>query len=239
MINKVEIGSSVLDVGCASGDMGEYLVEHKQCKVTGLDSDDEALTRASSRGCYTRLIKMDFDTADFSELEPSSFDCILMGDVIEHVKDPDGMLREMKKLLSERGEFIISLPNVSHGSVKLKLLNNQFEYTEMGLLDRTHLSFFTLNSIVEFCNSNYLQIRSFNRVMSSIYGTEQKVDRKDFNRNILRMVESDSESWVYQYIFSAAPVDQLSPEVNKSMAQPSDQELKRFKKLKRKYRWKI
>ena len=153
--------------------------------------------------------------------------------------NPDSLLQEMKKLLSDHGEFIISLPNVAHGSIKLKLLHNQFEYTQMGLLDRTHISFFTLNSIVEFCNRNRIAIKKFNRVMSSIYGTEQKVDRKSFKKHLRRFVESDDESWVYQYIFSASPEDGLEPDVNRSRVQPSEQELKMAKKLKRKHRWKM
>lgn len=83
------------------------------------------------------------------------FDYIIFGDVLEHLKYPYSLLEKFKNYLSEKGKFIISLPNVAHACVKSNLLIDNFNYTKYGILDDTHLRFFTYKTIAkEFANIN-------------------------------------------------------------------------------------
>ncbi len=75
------------------------------------------------------------------------FDYILLADVLEHLKDPGGLLRRVVPCLNDGGEIIISIPNVAHLFVRLRLMLGHFEYQDRGILDRTHLRFFTLASM--------------------------------------------------------------------------------------------
>ena len=79
----------------------------------------------------------------------NDFDLLLFGDVIEHTRDPLAILREAGALLAPRGQVIVSVPNVANLRVRLGLARGRFDYTESGILDKTHLRFFTLRSARE------------------------------------------------------------------------------------------
>ena len=146
-VHKIPHGSKVLDVGCATGFYGDFLHKEKNCTVIGLDISEQSLKQARERNCYERLYPLNLNSYNDELIEYEDyFDCILMGDVLEHLINPGDILEKFKKLLKKEGFFIISLPNIAHGSVKLNLLKNRFEYTENGLLDNTHVRFFTLKN---------------------------------------------------------------------------------------------
>ena len=72
----------------------------------------------------------------------SYFDRIILADVLEHLVDPMEVLRKLSKLLKNDGKFLIDIPNIAHSSIKYNLLKNNFNYTPMGLLDKTHIQIF-------------------------------------------------------------------------------------------------
>ena len=232
IISHINSGARVLDVGCASGILGEFLVRERNCSVVGLDFDEAALTLARKRNCYENLIQADLNVFDVGRLvEGKKFDFVVFGDVLEHLLDPAKFLQSLKPLLLENGKFVVSLPNVSHGSLKFNLLNNVFEYTEEGLLDSTHLKLFTKNSIKEFCVRCGLNINSFRRVFAPIYSMEQAVNKEEFPPAIVEYIESDLESWVYQYVFTASCMPNESADIDELLC-PSEEELGRFRRYK-------
>ncbi len=144
-LSMVADGSRVLDVGCHTGILGGALIARKQAHVVGIDTDAAALEVARTRLTDAQLV--DIERAGWSEVLAGSggreFDVILFGDVLEHTRDPLAILREAKKLLARGGRIVVSIPNVAHWRVRFGLLLGSFEYTESGILDRTHLRFFT------------------------------------------------------------------------------------------------
>ena len=144
-MDMVAHGSLVLDVGCHTGIMGEALKERKEAKVIGLDTDVNALHIARGRLDAALMLDVEGDTwAEHLIAEGySRFDAIIFGDVLEHTRRPERILSQAKKLLSEGGIAIVSVPNVAHWRVRLGLFFGKFEYTDHGILDRTHLRFFT------------------------------------------------------------------------------------------------
>lgn len=234
MIRMITSGSKVLDVGCASGVLGEYLARELQCDVVGLDYDAQNIEIARSRNCYSDLFEVDLNALAPDFLAGFEFDYIVFGDVLEHLLSPDTLLGTLKASLNSNGKFIVSLPNISHGSIKLNLLKNRFDYTPEGLLDRTHLRFYTLKSIQQLCGNCGLNIDKFNRVFAPIYGMEQKVDVGAYSAATLELVESDTESWVYQYVFSASSgASESSQAQNFAVFEPSDDELDRVEQFRR------
>jgi O-antigen biosynthesis protein len=141
-------GTRVLDVGCHSGLMGSLVKAKLKAEVVGLDLDPVALEVARTR--LDRVYDVDLELegwADESEEKgEGNFDVALFGDVLEHTRDPEFILRETRKLLKPGGKVIVSLPNVANLRVRLGLLRGNFSYAESGILDRTHLRFFTLES---------------------------------------------------------------------------------------------
>ena len=149
-VHGIEMGmvpknSLLLDIGCHTGIMGEALQKRKQIKVIGIDTDINALHVAKERLQAALLIDIEQENWAENLLKEGyhNFDIILFGDVLEHTTTPERILQDAKGLLKSGGQVIVSVPNVAHWRVRLGLLFGRFEYTESGILDRTHLRFFT------------------------------------------------------------------------------------------------
>lgn len=137
----------VLDVGCATGVFGEYL-KRKGCasEVIGIEIDVLAAKEASTR--LDRVLTANLNHAAvidvLNDFDNASFDYIICADVLEHLIDPWAVLTDLAKFLKPGGRLVVSLPNIQHWSVWMPLiLTGRWEYCEAGILDRTHLRFFT------------------------------------------------------------------------------------------------
>jgi methionine biosynthesis protein MetW len=133
----------VLDVGCGAGALGGALREERGIEVMGLELSPDAAARARER--LDDVIVADLDDLDTLPCERGSFDAMVFGDVLEHLRDPHRLLRTLRPWLSGDGALVLSIPNVGHWSVVLPLLTqDRWPYADAGLLDRTHVHFFTL-----------------------------------------------------------------------------------------------
>lgn len=143
-----EQGKRILDVGCHSGLMGSMVKSKLSAEVVGLDFDPAALNVARAR--LDRVYDVDLELENWAgqlrDHGEGHFDVALFGDVLEHTSDPEFILQETRKLLKPQGKVIVSLPNVANLRVRLGLLRGNFTYAESGILDKTHLRFFTIES---------------------------------------------------------------------------------------------
>jgi SAM-dependent methyltransferase len=137
-------GLDVLDVGCGFATTSQYIQELGN-RVTGIESSTEAVAVARSR--IGAVMEADLQQCDLAGLP--RFDVIIFADVLEHLAWPIGVLRRYLPLLRDGGSVIVSLPNVGLWSVRLGLLFGRFHYDDTGVLDRTHLRFFTRRSALE------------------------------------------------------------------------------------------
>jgi 2-polyprenyl-3-methyl-5-hydroxy-6-metoxy-1,4-benzoquinol methylase len=137
----IKDNSTVLDVGCSSGNFGEALIEHKSCKVDGIEPDegDAKLAKLKLRTVYSGFV----EDAFLYDLKDRKYDYIVFLDVIEHLFDPVNTLKNLRNYLKPGGGIIFSIPNMGHISVRLELLRGDFRYGNTGLLDNTHLHFYT------------------------------------------------------------------------------------------------
>lgn len=138
-------GRRLLDVGTAQGELTRLLSE-QGFVVTGVEGD--AQLAAHARQTCTDLVEVDLDRAIPEFRQP--FDVIVYGDVLEHLKDPLQVFIDLNHYLAPKGQVVVSVPNVAHIAVRLMLLFGYFEYMNRGILDRTHLRFFTLRSFRRF-----------------------------------------------------------------------------------------
>lgn len=138
-------GRTILDVGCGFATTSQ-LLQRDGNLVTGIEASDKACAVAASRiGRVVQANLLDYALLD-ERLGESRFDVILFADVLEHLPWPLDVLRHYLRWLEPDGSVIISLPNVGLWSVRLAHLIGRWEYEETGVLDRTHLRFFTISS---------------------------------------------------------------------------------------------
>jgi SAM-dependent methyltransferase len=143
LLDKLPLAARVLvDVGCASGALGAaYLRRNPAARYLGIEIEPGSAAVAAGRlsevHCGNAEAEpMPFDVAD-------GVDCLIYGDVLEHLRDPWALLARQVAYLKPGGTVVVCMPNVEHWSMALKLLNGGFEYAESGILDRTHLRWFT------------------------------------------------------------------------------------------------
>jgi len=134
----------VLDVGCGAGRLGEAIKARQQADITGIELNEEAAGLARQRLDQVVVGDVERLTLDF---QPGAFDTITCGDILEHLREPERLLRQARQWLTPDGCLIASIPNVRHHSVVCSLLQGNWTYETAGLLDRTHLRFFTRREI--------------------------------------------------------------------------------------------
>ena len=147
----------VLDVGCSSGTFGQSLKSSRNIEVWGVELDRDAALDASKK--LDRVINDAF-SPDLN-LPQKGFDCIVFNDVLEHLADPWSALAYSKKLLKDSGVVVSSIPNVRYfNNVWEFLVEKNWEYTDWGILDKTHLRFFTQKSILSLFESLNYEVES-------------------------------------------------------------------------------
>jgi 2-polyprenyl-3-methyl-5-hydroxy-6-metoxy-1,4-benzoquinol methylase len=197
----VGFNKRVLEAGCASGHVSEKL-SAQGCTVVGIEIDGSVVEPAKQ--WLERVIVANFDDVSlWQELEGDLFDAILFGDVLEHLKDPLATLRESLRFLKPSGIVVISVPNIAHADVKIALINGQFPYSDDGLLDRTHITFFTKESLLKVVkDAGLVEVEIF-RVTLPVFHTEIGVEKGDIDDQVLTALLEERESETYQFVVKA------------------------------------
>jgi len=204
VVSFVPEGARVLEFGCATGYMSEVLSRRLGCSVTGIEISSDAGELA--RQHCKRVIVGDAETLDFAALfREEQFDVILFADVLEHLREPGALLARVAPLLASGGAIIASIPNIAHGSVRLALLNGEFQYHETGLLDNTHVRFFTRESIQALFEEAGYSIARWTRQQIGIDQTEIEIPRLPALESVYEWLAQDPEVTTYQFLVRAVP----------------------------------
>lgn len=194
--HRVDI--NVLDIGCAYGGnlmlIGSYLPE---AMLYGVDIDEASVQAAK---VYGQVICADIEELEKDEWQ-NKFDYILIGDCLEHLRNPWLVLKKLAGYLQPLGEVLISLPNINHISVLRKLLQGKFPYEAAGILDRTHLRFFTRESIGEMLDIAGLDLLA-EEIRSVPLRPEDEALYNKLKRHNIGMGHWD-EFLAYQYVVKA------------------------------------
>ena len=211
--------SIILEFGPANGRLTKYLVEKRHCTVDIVEIEAEAGEQAAKFARNSLIGTEEGDIERFiweEKLEGIKYDYIIFADVLEHLYRPDLVLEKCKKLLNEKGKIVFSVPNIAYNGLILNLLRDRFEYTSIGLLDDTHIRFFTYYSIVELIKKLNMHI-VFQGGTQSEVGTNEVTGRyeffSDYNSDIIK---SHSYGSVYQFIIAIQfepgdVIDKLTP----------------------------
>jgi 2-polyprenyl-3-methyl-5-hydroxy-6-metoxy-1,4-benzoquinol methylase len=202
LITLVGHDKVVLDVGCAAGDTAEVLAR-RGCTVSGVDIDAEAAEPA--RAVLEELVIANIDLDPLSQhFAAGSFDAIIFGDVLEHLVDPWAALRDAATLLRPGGRILVSIPNVAHASIRLALLTGRWDYTDKGLLDRTHLRFFTQDSVVDLLESAGLVVEELrSTVLDPMSVQEIELDASVVPPTVIEWARHQPGAMDYQYVAAA------------------------------------
>jgi methionine biosynthesis protein MetW len=159
LIEWVGTGKRVLEVGCSTGYMSQFM-KGRKCVVTGVEVDADAARYAAD---YCEEVHvLDLNSPEWvTRFSEGRFDVVLLGDVLEHLVNPARVLSQTRKILGPNGSLVISLPNIVHWETRVKVLLGQFNYQSCGTLDHTHLRFFTLKTAQELIESAGCRIVRF------------------------------------------------------------------------------
>lgn len=146
IVESVPTGSRVLDIGCASGYVAAELTA-RGSTVFGFDSDEEAATAA--RAHCVEVVVGDLERSEERAGLPADMDVVILGDVLEHLRDPLSVLADTRHLLAPQGRVLMSVPNIGFWTARYTLMLGRFRYADAGIFDRTHLRFFTRRSAHE------------------------------------------------------------------------------------------
>jgi SAM-dependent methyltransferase len=185
--------------------MSQVLHDRLDAAVVGVELQPEAAEEAALH--CERVLVGDIEELDLeAELSGERFDAILFADVLEHLRDPAAVLRRVRPFVGEGGSVVASIPNVAHGSVRLALLAGSFRYREQGLLDGSHLRFFTREGVQDlFEGSGYLIVEWLRRRLE-VEETEIPLPAS-LPEDARAWVTGDPEATTYQFVIRAVPSD--------------------------------
>ena len=193
-------GNRVLEVGCSVGHVTEHLVAAGN-SVVGVEIDPHAAVSAPAFA--DRVHAVDLDATSLSEIEHGEFDVVIFGDVLEHLRQPLRTLVDACSLLADGGRVVISVPNVAHIDVRLMLLEGRWEYQGTGLMDDTHLRWFTKVSLRRLLADAGLVAIRLERVRIGRYGSDIELDPERGRSDALAFIEADPEAYTFQYVVEA------------------------------------
>ena len=182
-----------LEIGCGTGATLEYVKSRGASYVAGVDINKEAVEIASQKKIDLVLVAdVECDKLPFEEKE---FDCIIMADLLEHLYNPWDALKRISRYLRDDGWILLSIPNVKNYRILIRLvLHDEWTYSEAGLLDNTHLRFFTLKEIKRLLEFAGLRIEELRR--NAPLGRKSKILNTLFLNKMMSF-------WVYQYYILA------------------------------------
>lgn len=155
-------GRLILEIGCASG----YLTKKFKKQgflVIGVEKDKKS-GQESKKYCKKFFLGDIEDIKILNKISEYKYDQIIISDVLEHLINPVGVLMKITKILKPNGQIIISVPNIAFITVRINLLLGRFEYTDFGIMDKTHLKFFTKSTLISLIKNSGLNVVSFEGV---------------------------------------------------------------------------
>jgi 2-polyprenyl-3-methyl-5-hydroxy-6-metoxy-1,4-benzoquinol methylase len=185
-----------LDIGCSSGYLARRLVD-RGAEVVGVEADAEAAALAKT--VCSQVVVGDVESIELP-FEKGSFDVVLCGDVIEHLRDPRAMLARVRPLIAPGGRLVLTTPNVANWTLRLGLLFGRWRYTDRGLLDRTHTHLFTRDTLTETLQrAGYGIVTLDYTVPVPIIGTPS------IERAAHAIARARPSLFAYQFVVAAAP----------------------------------
>ena len=205
VVRMVGQNKRVLEVGAGPGSITRHLYGHGGCAITGVELDAEAI-KLLSPYC-NKVYQANLNDPDWPQLlsAEEGFDVVVAADVLEHLYDPWVTLELMKRFVNEDGCLVISLPHVGHSSIAACLLQEDFDYRDWGLLDRTHIRFFGIKNIQDLFENAGLKIISAEFVVVPPEDTEFSGVWAKLPVEVQNALDTNRFGSVYQVVIKAVP----------------------------------
>lgn len=168
LMRLVPPDSRVLELGCATGYLSGHMERALGCRVTGLEFDPASAEIARGRASEVYTVDLDAPNALDSARPSAPYDVLFAAAVLEHLKDAPGLLGAVLPLLKADARVIVSLPNIAHWGVRWALLRGRFDYTDYGIMDRTHLHFYTVRTGRALLEDNGYAVEAFHMAGSGL-----------------------------------------------------------------------
>ena len=205
ILKAVKPNSTVLEFGPACGVMTKHLKEVLGCEVYIVEINEEDFTAAMEYavdGVCGDATRLEWENRFFDV----RFDYVIFADVLEHVYEPEVLLGRAAAYLKEGGRILLSVPNIAHNSIIINLLKDRFEYKQVGLLDNSHIRFFTYNGLLEMLDRQGLKPAVEDAVYLHPLQTEF-ADNYDYGVGKSQMLKNKPNGYVYQFVFEAVKKD--------------------------------
>lgn len=202
LLAHIPNASKVLDIGCGTGTLGGRLVTDKNCDVTGVDINPDSIVIAAQK--LTQAMCADISKTSLSKTLNEQFDIIVLADVLEHISEPDKLLHDCHKLLNANGKLLVSIPNAAYIGAILSLYYDEWEYGEEGILDTTHVRFYTRNSILKLLENNGYQAQIIDYVAKDLTETEFTQRADSLNPAVFDWLTTKADAVAYQFIINAS-----------------------------------
>lgn len=204
IVRHLRAGTRILELGPANGRLTRYLSGELGCTVDIVELDEESgrqAARYADQACLGPQAG-DIDAGLWAErLADRRYDYIVCADVLEHLRDPGRALGRCLPLLAAGGALVASVPNIAHNAVLIGLMCNAFRYTQVGLLDNTHIHFFTRQSFREMAVQQGYAVVSEEATYVDVPDTELGVSYGQIERAAARSLKCRPDGIAYQYIF--------------------------------------
>jgi 2-polyprenyl-3-methyl-5-hydroxy-6-metoxy-1,4-benzoquinol methylase len=206
--NGKDAAINILDVGCScGGTLAALNNQYPKASLYGIELNQNA---AKIAGLFANVQSCNCENEDLG-YKDGFFDYIICADVLEHLRDPWNMLKRFHDMLKPDGFLLASIPNVMHHSVIRDLINGKWTYTDAGLLDRTHLRFFTPSTILDmFVKAGFADVS-----MSSVITVMSEEEKEYINKLCLLTDDTMRPNYeAYQIIVNAAATKNVPSSTN-------------------------
>lgn len=203
----------ILDIGCGGGRLGAELKRRQSCHVTGVEANIDAAHVARDR--LDEVVNKSIESLDESHFLSGSFDCIILADVLEHLRDPLTVLRKCRQWLADDGRLVISIPNSRHHSVISGLIRGNWSYEPAGLLDEDHVRCFTRREMEKLLFRAGFDVDALAMIPGSGHsewlaaGRPGEVQFESIHITGIDPADAE-EFYVYQYLFRGRPAKKRS-----------------------------
>jgi len=196
----------VLEIGAGPGSILRILQEVNQCDTTALEVHPDYVDKLKE--FCSNVISSDLNDPRWNESfsEDKRFDVVVAADVLEHLYDPLSCLMNMKTLLNDNGSIVISLPHVGHAAIVGCLCDEDFEYSDWGLLDKTHIRFFGIKNIQSLIEDAQLKIVNVSFVVRAPEQTEFAERWERLPQGLKTEILANHFSYVYQVVLHVVPI---------------------------------
>lgn len=202
--HQVEANTHVLEIGSSNGNLIFHLTREKCCIADIVEINEEAGQEAARFARVACIGDVEGDLEKgywFSKLSGNSYDYIIILDVLEHIRNPEEILKNLEQLLSENGTILLSVPNIAHNSLLLNLLQNKFMYTSVGLLDNTHIHFYTYDTLKQMLHGVGLVTETEEVIQKEVGENEIPTNYGNLPSAVESYLKTRPLGTAYQYLF--------------------------------------